>query len=166
MSGEYVTTEVCPKCGGVMFAGDDICESCAEANIPRKAEGEVVALARPRGQAPGGEVVEQIRQHVEKASLAMELRWEEERKLREKWDEEDKLEGHRVTLTAMIAAGVLGEGAAGNRMRSDQLAQMACEYADAILRELPKYIHRDKLRREAERKSIAAEEAAKANKTG
>jgi hypothetical protein len=129
-------------------------------------QGEVVALARPRGFEPN-DVGEQVRAHVEKASLAMELRWEEERKAREKWDEEDKLEAQRVRLTAMIAAGILGEGAASVRARADQLASMACEYADAILKELQKYVHRDKLKREAERKAVseairlAAEEAAK-----
>jgi hypothetical protein len=101
--------------------------------------------------------VEQVRQHVEKATLTMELRWKEEKELREKWDEEDKVEQHRVTLTAMLAAGILGEGAAGNRLRADQVAHMSCEYADAILKELAKYFHRDKVKRAAER---AAAEAA------
>jgi hypothetical protein len=99
------------------------------------------ALARPRSQ---DDAAEQIRMHVEKASLAMQLRWEEERKQRETWDEDDKLEAHRVRLTATLAAGIIGEGAASVRPRADQVASMACEYADAILKELKKYIHRDK----------------------
>ena len=134
---------------------------------PEVLEGEVLpasttSLARPRGTNPGDDLAERVREHVEKASLQMELRWKEEKEQREKWDEEDKLESQRVKLTAMIAAGVLGEGAASVRMRADQLASMACEYADAILRELPKYMLRDKQRRTAEREHLAREEAAKA----
>ena len=124
-------------------------------------------LARPLGyqaEDPGEKVRRVVEAQLGKARAAMELRWEDERKLREKWNAEDKLEHQRVKLTAMIAGAVISEGMAGVRMRSDQVASMACEYADEILKELAKYHLRDQKKREAER--VAAGVAADQVKPG
>lgn len=67
---------------------------------------------------------------------AMELKWEQERREREKWKEEDKQDNFYARIVAMLAAAIISEGAVGTRPRSDQVACMAIEYADAIMLKL------------------------------
>lgn len=106
---------------------------------PRRVTGSVereppqsTALAAP-GQFEG-----KLQDELEKLRLNMELKWEEERRARERYKEEDMQDNFRNRVTAMLAAAVLSEGAAGQRPRADQLAAMAVEYADAVLAELRK----------------------------
>lgn len=84
------------------------------------------------------QVETKLQDELEKLRLNMELKWEEERKKRDEWKAEDAQDNFRNRVTAMLAAAILSEGAAGNRPRADQLATMAVEYADAVLLELRK----------------------------
>lgn len=101
--------------------------------------------SRRRAGVPGAESTAialpgQLRDHMsrefENLQLKMDKKWEEERRERDKWNSEDKLEMHRVRITAMMAAAIISEGAVGTRPRSDQVADMAVEYADAVLARL------------------------------
>jgi hypothetical protein len=82
----------------------------------------------------------------------MKLQWEAERAEREKWKAEDRWERFHERVCAMMASGIIAEGAAGVRPRASALADMALEYADCIVGKL----------RERETKLKAAREAAEA----
>jgi hypothetical protein len=66
----------------------------------------------------------------------MQVRWDEERRERERWKVEDKQDSFYARLVAQMAAAVLGESAMGNRPKAPALAGLAIEYADAIMAEL------------------------------
>lgn len=77
--------------------------------------------------------VRQLREAVERTALQMQLKWEEERKERDRWKVEDKEDSFYARLVAQLAAAILSEGSVGTRPRSDQVASMAVEYADAVM---------------------------------
>ena len=77
--------------------------------------------------------VRQLRAAVEKTALQMQLKWEEERKERERWKSEDRDDTFYARLVAQLAAAILSEGSVGTRPRSDQVATMAVDYADAVM---------------------------------
>jgi hypothetical protein len=106
---------------------------------PRRVAGTVEREpAQTSALAAPGQFESKLNDELEKLRLNMELKWEAERKERERFKEEDMQDNFRNRVTAMMAAAVLSEGAAGQRPRADQLAAMAVEYADAVLVELRK----------------------------
>jgi len=95
-------------------------------------DGQTSALALP------AQLDDALNQKLSHLSDVMKLRWEEERKEREKWTEEDKYDNARVRLAAMFGAAILSESTAGRALNAKQIAHSACEHADALLEELAK----------------------------
>ena len=79
------------------------------------------------------EAVRRMREAVEHVETRMKLQWEQEKQERTKWKKQDIRMNARMRLTAMIAGSILGEGAMGSRPRADQVADMAVEFADAVM---------------------------------
>ncbi len=77
---------------------------------------------------------DRLRSDLEKLKLSMQASLEADRKA----TKEDRLETHRVRITAMMAAAIISEGAVGQRPTKQMVARMACEYADEVLSELRK----------------------------
>jgi len=92
------------------------------------------ALALP------GQLVEhvsrQMKDAAEKVEARMQLKWDAERRERDKWKVEDSRTRFRHDLISRVAAAWIGEGAVGKRMEARQVADLSIEYADAIMAKL------------------------------
>jgi hypothetical protein len=110
------------------------------AESPRRVTGTIEPDTESSGSALAlpGQFETKLNDELEKLRLHMELKWERETKERERFKAEEIQDNFRNRVTSMMAAAILSEGAASNRLRADQLASMAVEYADAVLAELRK----------------------------
>lgn len=91
---------------------------------------ETAALARVVSEEEsGGDNVEKLRLLM----ASLHLKWEDERKERDRWTREDRRENYRLRLIAMFGSALIGEGASGARPSARQVVDMAFEYADAVM---------------------------------
>lgn len=77
-------------------------------------------------------------QQVRGIAAQMQLQWEKERQELLRYKQDDLRQKSRMQIAAMVAGNMIGEGAMGSRMRSDQIAEQAVELADAVLVALEK----------------------------
>lgn len=84
-----------------------------------------------------------------KVALQMELKWEEERKERERWKLEDKRDAFYARLVAQMAAACLAEGAVGVRPKPEHVAELAVSMANAVMVELDKDFKKKQAQAEA-----------------
>lgn len=100
-------------------------------------EGEVVEHGLARFQDVP-ESVRHVQEAAEKVSLQMKAQWAEESKERERWKAEDKREAFYAGLVGRLAAACIAEGAAGVRPTPAHVADLAANFADAVMAEIDK----------------------------
>jgi len=114
-------------------------------------EGEVVEHGLTvRGRFENGQP--DVATQVADAAAKLELKWMQEKEERAKWKAEDHRAFFYAGLVGRMAAACLAEGAAGVRPTPKHVAELAANYADAIMLE----IDTRQAKRDAESKARAA----------